>query len=188
MAGRHQRRHRATLRNAHEVGAFTSGRVHDGAQVVDGLFQRRRVHRGIREARASLVERDDAPEGREPRVEVDDRGLLPHDVEVRDEAGRNDEVGPPSGHRERDVQAAALGIVDFRRPAADIHGRTLRCVRHAKARRTSANCMNVQTYSRWSCRESKPMLYLGFCRPSCRFVPIRSSSVQLIACGFVLGP
>ena len=98
MAGRHQYRHRATLRNAHDVGAFTSGRIHDRAQVVDRLFQRRRVHRRIRKACASLVEGDDAPEGRQPRIEMDDRRLLPHDVEVRDEAGRDDEVGPLADH------------------------------------------------------------------------------------------
>ena len=126
MAGRHQYRHRATFRNAHDVGTFTSGRIHYRAQVVDRLFQRRRVHRRIREASASLVEGDDAPEGREPRVEVDDRRLLPHDVEVRDEAGRDDEVGPLAGHRESDVQVAALGIADVLRPAPDVHGRTLR--------------------------------------------------------------
>src|SRR6476469_80736 len=128
MAGRHQYRHRATFRNAHDVGTFTSGRIHYRAQVVDRLFQRRRVHRRIREASTSLVEGDDAPERREPRVEVDDRRLLPHDVEVRDEAGRDDEVGPLAGHRESDVQVAALGIADVLRPAPDVHGRTLRGV------------------------------------------------------------
>ena len=49
------------------------------------------------ETSAALVEGDDAPEGREPRVEVRDRRFLPHDVEVRDEAGRDNEVGALSG-------------------------------------------------------------------------------------------
>lgn len=40
---------------------------------------------------------------------------------------------------------------------------------------------------RWSCRESNPMLYLGFCLLSCRFVPSRSHSVPLVTCGFGLG-
>jgi hypothetical protein len=135
MAGRHQHRHRAALRDPHEVGAFTSGRVHDGTQVVDGLFQRRRVHHWIREPSTPLVKGDDATERREPRVEVDDRRLLPHDVEVRDEAGRYDEVRPLPGNRERDIQAATLGVVNVRRSARHVHGRTLRRLDRARPRR-----------------------------------------------------
>jgi hypothetical protein len=74
-------------------------------------------HHRIREASAPLVEGDDAPKGREPRIEMHDRRFLPLDVEVRDEAGRDNEVGALSGHRERDIQAATLGIVDGWRPA-----------------------------------------------------------------------
>jgi len=39
----------------------------------------------------------------------------------------------------------------------------------------------------WSCRESNPTLYQGFCRLNCGFVPSRSGSVPFVTCGFVLG-
>ncbi len=39
----------------------------------------------------------------------------------------------------------------------------------------------------WSCRKSNPPLYLGICLLNCEFVPIRSGSLPLITCGFVLG-
>src|ERR1700722_116787 len=39
--------------------------------------------------------------------------------------------------------------------------------------------MGLTSFPLWSCRESNPPLYQGFCFLSCRFAPIRSSSVQL---------
>ena len=41
-----------------------------------------------------------------------------------------------------------------------------------------------QHFHRWSCRESNPTLYQGFCLLSCRFVTSRSGSVPLVTCGF----
>ena len=40
---------------------------------------------------------------------------------------------------------------------------------------------------RWSCRESNPLLYQGFCPLTCRFVTSRSRSVPLVNCGYFSG-
>jgi hypothetical protein len=40
----------------------------------------------------------------------------------------------------------------------------------------------------WSCRESNPLVYQGFCLLSGSFIPPRSDSFPLVTCGFLLEP
>ena len=45
----------------------------------------------------------------------------------------------------------------------------------------------LASFSQWSCRESNPTVYQGFCRLNCCFATFRSRSVPLVTCGFAVG-
>ena len=71
--------------HAHARRAIRSRRVHDGADVVHALLQRRRYGDRVGHAGAPLVEDDQPPEACDALAERDDGWVVPHDLEVADE-------------------------------------------------------------------------------------------------------
>src|SRR5215210_40764 len=98
---------------AEQGGVLGADRVHDGANVVHPLLERRQLIVGdvVGEAGAALVEQDQARERREPPEEARQLRLLPHELDVRDPAGNVDEIERPLAHDlVGDVDVAASGV------------------------------------------------------------------------------
>jgi hypothetical protein len=96
--------------------------VEHGAHVVHALLERRQLAaHAVGEARPSLVEQDQPREGREALVEAGERAHLPGEVEVREAAGAEEQVGRPvADHLVRDVDVAGLRVPRPRLHAAAV--------------------------------------------------------------------
>ena len=113
-----EKRHRTTLRRAEEDGPGRPDGVHDCTYVVHTSLQRGDPD-SIGHARAALVEADQATGRLQPAYEVRQRGLLPGELDVRDEALHPDDVERPVARHligDRDITAPRI-------PGARRHGR-----------------------------------------------------------------
>ena len=107
------RQGRATISPAVEGCPLHPGGVHDRADVVHAHADVERPTDPVREARATLVEVDDAQVARQAMHETGEAGLLPVDLHVRDPGVDDDE-----GERPRaEVLVGDRGPVDSLRPA-----------------------------------------------------------------------
>ncbi len=121
VQGRKHAGHLTALGRAEHDRALKSHGIHHRPDVIGALLKRRNVDRAVRQPRPALVEPHETrhlaphlnrpPEGRE----------LPHQVEVRDGAGRPDDIERAvPGHLVRDLDVAAAGIADRRSLHHDI--------------------------------------------------------------------
>ena len=106
----------ATVLETEQRGSLGAGSVHDGPDVVHAELERGRLGRGgpVGEPAAPPVEHDEPGEAGEAPQEVAEIGHLPDALEVRDPAGRVDEVEwALAGRLVRDVQAVdGLRVAD----------------------------------------------------------------------------
>jgi hypothetical protein len=117
-----ENRHRTALRVADERRRLAADRVHDRADVIHPRLEVRQPDRAIGQSGAALVEADQAGERAEPVQHVRRGRVRPVVVEVRHEAGNEDEVERPvAGHLVGDVHVAALRVLDRRAHAPDLH-------------------------------------------------------------------
>ena len=120
MARREQKRHRTSLRHAEERGARRSprrgsrraGRPCSPRASADG--------RAVRQPLAALVVEHERAEARQTLEEAPHRRVLDPDLEVRDEAGDEDELdGPVADDAVGDADPARCPRSESRRPCAD---------------------------------------------------------------------
>ena len=108
MRSRKQHRKRPAFGLAHHHCPLATDSLHDGANVVHPLFERRRPWDPIGHPHAALVEEDQPRELREPLAIAAEGRQFPVDLEVGEGALRVDEIyGPLAEDAVRDVDIAA---------------------------------------------------------------------------------
>src|SRR5262249_60091110 len=81
--------------DAEERGAGRAGAIHHRSEIVRALLERGDFRDGIRQARAALVEPNEAGEGAPTPEEAREPGLPPGVLPVRNRAGGKNHVGAP---------------------------------------------------------------------------------------------
>ena len=96
---------------AHEDRALAAGGVEDGEHVARLVLQRQRLVARVRQATAAAVHVQQPAEAHEALEEPRQPRLLPHVLDVRDEAGDEEQVGRgAAGHGPRDGGLAVAGV------------------------------------------------------------------------------
>ncbi len=114
--GREQDAHRPALRVPHQRCPLDADGVHDGAYVVYARLEIGKSAGTVREPGSSLVEPDQAREGRKPLQHVRVTRSLPVEVEMGDEPWDEDEIErAAAGDLVGDVDVAALRVARLRR-------------------------------------------------------------------------
>ena len=110
-----EHRERSALRLAHDRGTLAPDRVHDGADVVHALLERRRARDAVGHPEPALVEPDQTCELREALAPAAVLRKLPRDLQVRERTLDVHEVDRAvPDHVVRDVDAAAPHESDVR--------------------------------------------------------------------------
>ena len=98
VGSREQEAHRAALGEPEQGCSLRADVVHDGANVVHALFERRGAGYPIGQALPSLVERHDAGEGRKTAQERRVTWHLMRKFNVRNDARDHDDIDRPVAH------------------------------------------------------------------------------------------
>src|SRR5262245_35529018 len=107
-----QETHRPPLGRPEEAGALGPGSIHDGADIVHPVFERRDRYVAIGETGATLVEANEPSERREPFEETNRVGVFPRVLEVRQKSGYVDDVDRTTANDLiRDANVAAQGVL-----------------------------------------------------------------------------
>jgi len=89
--------------------------VGDGARVVHPILGAAGAERPIRTARAPLVEEHQSTQGRESAQQLDPSGHVPHQLDVRNEPGNEQDVEWTLAHTlVRDAQFTTLRVLGLR--------------------------------------------------------------------------
>ena len=110
MTGGKKRGKRAALRKSKQRSALDADRVHHSADIVHALVHGRQVRDAVREAGATLVEKDDAAKAAELVQPARQTRFVPIIFEMRDEARRHYQVGSLAEYLIGDVDLAAFGV------------------------------------------------------------------------------
>lgn len=95
MGGGEQHRHGGGAGSTEHDRALGIGSVHHGADIVALQLEHRRLRTAVREPDPAHVEQDQARERRQAFEEAGPRGVIPHHVDVRPDAGGVGEVDRP---------------------------------------------------------------------------------------------
>ncbi len=98
VAGREQHRHLPALRQPEQRCPFRPSGVHDRAQVLHPVLERRRPLNRIRHAEAAAIEEDQSAEGGQPTKAVRNGGILPRHLDMRDIPEDRDQVERTIAH------------------------------------------------------------------------------------------
>jgi hypothetical protein len=109
--------HRAALGHADQRRSFRTHRVHDRADVVHPLFERRRADVAVRQPHPPLVEDHQARERRQPLDETIKRGAFEVELQVAGETGDPHQIERTLAHHPiGDAHTACVRVAN-RRPA-----------------------------------------------------------------------
>ena len=131
----HGHRQQPATRVAHEHGALAAGGVEDGKHVARLVLKRQLLAAGIRQPASAAVHDQQPAEAHEALEEAGEPRLLPEVLDVRDEAGDEEQVGRGiAGRRPRDggvpvARVAGLDLHPVVKPTdARSRAGALRCV------------------------------------------------------------
>jgi hypothetical protein len=115
VGGGEQSAHRTALGDPEQRRAVAPGGVHHRMQVARRLLEGGRATETVGQALPSLVVDDQASEGGEAPQHAGGRGLLPEQLEVRDEAGDEHQVEVSLAmDLVGDADAVRVGVVGLR--------------------------------------------------------------------------
>jgi hypothetical protein len=111
MARREQSRQRAALGDPEDRRAVKTRSIHDRANIVHPLLERRRARDRVRHPRSPLIEHHDARERPQPAVEIGHQRLLPNHFQMTCEPRHHDQLNRPGAkHLIGDMHLTAPGI------------------------------------------------------------------------------